>query len=270
MTSTQLSLSNAEGPVTPVDNQATVKGLKDGKTYTARIVTADTLAEARAAIEDAIDLTPGGGRGMSAFGLVRSADPAPPAATQPFQIVPFNGSAGNPELVGQCGIDFTLVLDSSGSIGSTGIANLKLAANAFVDSLVDTGSSVSIASFATTGVQRLQATALTTANLATIKGSYATLTSDGRTNWEDGLIKAQGTFGGFTGGRPDLVIVITDGNPNQINSGGGTSQAGTTSAVNRALVQANAIKVGGTHMFSIAVGSGISLPPIRAITNDSP
>ena len=36
-----------EGPVAPVDNQATVENLKNGKDYTARIVSADTLATQR-------------------------------------------------------------------------------------------------------------------------------------------------------------------------------------------------------------------------------
>ena len=110
----------------------------------------------------------------------------------------------------KCGLDFGLVLDSSGSIGSTGIANLKLAANAFVDSLVDTGSKVAVTSFSTespgliTGGnpgQNLAPTALTTANLPTIKGSYNNLISSGWTNWEDGLFEMQNFFPPVQWGR---------------------------------------------------------------------
>ena len=84
-------------------------------------------------------------------------------------------------------MEFGLVLDSSGSIGDTGIANLKTAANAFVDSLVDTGSKVAVTSFSTTspgtGGVNLAPTALTSANLPTVKNSYDNLNSNGCTNW---------------------------------------------------------------------------------------
>ena len=51
----------------------------------------------------------------------------------------YTPSDPNPTLAAQCGLDFGLVLDSSGSIGNTGIQNLKTATNAFVDARVDTG-----------------------------------------------------------------------------------------------------------------------------------
>ena len=52
----------------------------------------------------------------------------------------YTPSLPNPTLEAQCGLDFGLVLDSSGSIGNTGIQDLKDATDAFVDALVDTGS----------------------------------------------------------------------------------------------------------------------------------
>ena len=105
------------------------------------------------------------------------------------------------------------------------MANLKVASNAFVDSLVDTGSTVSVTSFADNGSGPSGGHRADHAEPRAIKGSYATLTSNGRTNWQDGLLKAQSTFAGFhrTARRavPTCVIVITDGNPNTINNGGG-------------------------------------------------
>ena len=80
--------SEIEGPIAPVDNQATVEGLKDGRDYTARIVSAATLAEASAATEPAVDLTPGGPRGMVArVSLPTPANgPAQPVASGTFRV----------------------------------------------------------------------------------------------------------------------------------------------------------------------------------------
>ncbi len=285
------NLSAVEGPVSTVDNQATVENLKDGRTYTARIVSADTLVDAASATEDAVDLTPGGPRGAMARGLAITAagDLAAAVASPPFTISPYKESLGNPELAAKCGLDFALVLDSSGSIGSTGIANLKSAANTFVDSLVDTGSSVSVVSFSTaspgtgTGTApapvNLAPTALTGANLTTIKNSYRNLRSNGSTNWQDGLAKSQDRFSfpapgpGSTPGAPDLVVFITDGNPNTVGispptpSSQNASPDGSKAAVDPAIDLANAMKTSGVHMFGIAVGGNITLNPIRAITN---
>ncbi len=209
--------------------------------------------------------------GMVAAGVVATATPAAAA----FTISPYNQSTDNPTLASQCGLDFGLVLDSSGSIGDTGIANLKTAANAFVDSLVDTGSKVAVTSFSTTspgtGGTNLAPTNLTAANVNTIKNSYSNLQSDGWTNWQDGLTKMQAYFPQFTGGSPDLMVFITDGNPNTIGNGPGNNASpdGSTTAVNPAISIANSMKTSGTKMFGIAVGGNITLNPIMAITNQT-
>ncbi len=54
--------------------------------------------------------------GLVSAGVVATAAPA--AAS--FTIPPFNASTDNPVLASQCGLDFGLVLDSSGSIGDDG------------------------------------------------------------------------------------------------------------------------------------------------------
>ncbi len=164
--------------------------------------------------------------------------------------------------------------------------NLKVAADAFVDALVDTGSKVAVTSFSSsspgTGSNptpfNLSPTPLTTANLSKpdntgIKDSYRGLNSSGSTNWQDGLLKMQNFFPQFSGSAPDLVIMITDGNPNRINSaGGGTESAtpdGSRKATNPAIAIANGMKTDGVHMFAIKVGTG-NLNPIKAITYDTP
>ena len=123
--------TDLEGP-TIVDNQATIEDLKNGKEYTARIVSADSEAQAEAAVEDAIDVD--GPRGSMASGRVvarNGGSTAPTTASQDVTIVPLaNGE--NPDLIPKCGIGISLVLDVSGSIGSQ-IGNLRIAANAFLD-----------------------------------------------------------------------------------------------------------------------------------------
>lgn len=183
----------------------------------------------------------------------------------------YTATTPNPGLAAGCGLDFTLVLDTSGSIDGPGMINLKKAADAFVDSLVDTGSKLSISSYATIGSVLLPATALTGTNLTDIKASYNSLTAEGFTNWEDGLLKAQDTFSGFDAGHPDLVVMITDGIPSTINkSGGGTVSVPTIPtyvAANAAISLTNGFKTDhGIQVFGIGVGSGIDTNMINRLT----
>ena len=135
---------------------------------------------------------------------------------------------GNPDLGQACGLDFALVIDRSGSVAGAGASlTVRNAAKAFLGALVDTGSRVSLTSFAATATVDNAATPLTSANLAGLNAKVDGLTFGGLTNWEDALIKAQSTFGAFTpAGRPPLVVVITDGNPNRWMDGTSVSSSG--------------------------------------------
>jgi len=101
---------------------------------------------------------------------------------------------------------------------------------------------------------------------------------DGRTNWEAGLIAAQGI-------NADLVIFFTDGNPTAYNVANGNCAGGTvaigqvtgvpafpgfsnTTALNNAIVQANAIKAQGKHMFVAAVGDDLNLSNCKKISGN--
>ncbi|MCB0901808.1 MAG: VWA domain-containing protein [Actinobacteria bacterium] len=199
-------------------------------------------------------------------GLAIAAAPATATVTPP---VP------NPPLNAKCGLNFALILDSSGSIGTEGMENLKDASDAFTEALVDTGSMVSVTSFATQSPgyidynwpnpspgQNLAPTALTSANLPTIQGSYGNLVSYGSTNWQDGFLKSQATFSGFAPATaPDLAVLITDGYPNTTNGGIGDP-------LGEAVKIANEMKNADVHMFGIGVGEGVNTSAIKAVTSD--
>ncbi|MFC9560217.1 VWA domain-containing protein [Agromyces sp. NPDC056965] len=180
---------------------------------------------------------------------------------------PYDPSDPNPDLPDVCGLDFALILDKSGSIGDTGMENLKDAADAFTDALKDTGSQVSVTSFDQDAALLQSAIDLTSANLGAIQGSYSGLASDGWTNWKRGLEVGLGSFGGFSDSPVELTIVITDGNPNTVDpANGGEFSDGSPEAVNPAIAQANSIKGDPSHVFVVAVGPNVSLGPIEAIS----
>jgi hypothetical protein len=150
--------------------------------------------------------------------------------------------AANPDLHAFCGLDFVLVLDRSGSVASDG-ALVKGAAIAFLEKLQNTGSTVSLVSFAGTASIDRPPTALTSANLSALKGTVNGLVFGGSTNWHDALLKAESAF--LPAGPPPLVVIVTDGHP---NAGGGLPTA---------VSKANDLKAAGSHIFALGVqGSG--------------
>ncbi|WP_395243785.1 VWA domain-containing protein [Agromyces sp. MMS24-K17] len=174
----------------------------------------------------------------------------------------------NPDLQDACGIDVAFVLDKSKSLGASGIVSLKSATNAFAAALVDTGSQVSITAFDQDATVLLPATDLTSAGLPAIRDSYAGLEFGGYTNWKRGLQVGHETFPGFADGRAELTIVITDGLPNTVDpSKPAEFPDGSFAAVAPAVLQANDVKLSGSHVLVVAVGPEVALPPIEAISS---
>ena len=169
---------------------------------------------------------------------------APAHAVSPVQTL-------NPNLpASACGLDFALVLDRSGSVSAT---TVKTAAKAFLTELADTGSTVSLTSFASTASQDGGPVSLTSGVLLdSLTESVDSMSFGGSTNWQDGLVAAREQFSGFPGGQPDLVVVITDGNANKYNGGGNGSSFSQT-AEDMAVIEANAIRAQGVHMFAVGV-----------------
>ncbi|MDR3643426.1 MAG: VWA domain-containing protein [Candidatus Doudnabacteria bacterium] len=184
--------------------------------------------------------------------------------------------AANPPLPARtCGLDIALVLDNSGSINGS-LPQMKSAVNNFISSLLPgTPTDFSVTYFNTAGHVQQVFTNSTTSLASAINNIPA---SGGDTNWEDGLLKAAGTFDPRPGSlHPNLIIFASDGVPNKYNvygSGGsvtGTqgngSNGGDPLALSAAVTEANAIKTSGTRIVTLGIGSSINQANMVAISS---
>ncbi len=78
----------------------------------------------------------------------------------------------------------------------------------------------------------------------------------GTTNWDAGLRRGSQTKQ-RPGDKPDLVVFLTDGNPNRWAGGGTGVEEGFYSAMDPAANAANQLKA-NSHMFAIGVGAGVT------------
>ncbi|MBQ8383282.1 MAG: VWA domain-containing protein [Clostridia bacterium] len=124
--------------------------------------------------------------------------------------------------------DIVLLLDRSGSMAGSPLANLKNGAKKFIDIIdeatdgsqdgqIGLGSRIGIVSFADTAVQDTQ---LIT-SVAALKGAVDALSADGLTNHEDAFAKGLALFD-MTSTNAKVMIMFTDGvttaggNPNTV------------------------------------------------------
>ena len=190
--------------------------------------------------------------------------------------------AANPDLNKACGLDVLMILDESGSIASSNATDdVQRAFTAFVESLNNTGSSMSVVEFST--VARLPSIG------GLPGGEYITIVDATRddledyidddydpankTNWEDAL-----RVGRYMAPRPDpeiphLVVFITDGDPTAVVrnsqvtpieyqtkvplSDNEVSDASGNAGATPAISNANALKADGSHILAIGVGAAL-------------
>ncbi len=147
--------------------------------------------------------------------------------------------------------DVMLVLDRSASISGSEMTNMKNAAIAFMGALnPDGGVHMGQSSFSTTGTLDLHLTGDQTAIAAAING----ISPSGFTNLYDGLTLATAELddSNTTYERPavpDIMIVVTDGNPNEP----GTDDNAETVAANAA----DAARAAGIEIYVVGVGGDV-------------
>ena len=170
--------------------------------------------------------------------------------------------AVNPPLGQSCGLDVALVLDSSGSISTTELTQMKDAFESFVSAfLPETPTQFSVTDFDTTA-SVLQSF---TDDTVLINLAINSPTSGGSTNWEDGLLKAQDTLAASRGDVPNLVVFASDGNPNRLGTAG--TSATEAEAVQAAVLVANDIKTAGTRIITLGIGNDLDAANLEDISS---
>jgi hypothetical protein len=135
----------------------------------------------------------------------------------------------------RCGGNFGMLVDTSGSIGSTNMTNVRGGITQFINSFAGTPIKLQVVRFSSTA-STLGAGAgwsryydmLVEADVADLKAQVATLTSNGSTNWEDALFRMFMNSDGTTQQLlPDTLIFFTDGMPtyNRLNASSATAPA---------------------------------------------
>jgi len=158
-------------------------------------------------------------------------------------------------------LDMMLVIDRSGSIDSTELGQLKTAGKAFVDAVSPStaGTHVGQSSFATTGTLDLHLNDTP----ATIKAAIDALVSGGFTNLKEGIEKATGELDSADPHErpaiPDVMVIMTDGNPNQPPDDANARATGKAAA--------DAAKAAGIEIFVVGIGADVDATYLKTIAS---
>jgi hypothetical protein len=183
----------------------------------------------------------------------------------------WQSSRNNPSFPAACGLRVALVLDVSGSVGSS-LPSLKTAAKTFTNSLVGTPSQLALFTFASTAPanstnnQNRPVTPVSTQTGAdTVNAWIDGLTSNGGTNWDRGIYQVAQSGSTF-----DIAVIITDGNPTFYGNQEGPGNFTRFREIENGIFSANAVKAEGTRMIAVGVGSGVSGPAANLISISGP
>lgn len=170
--------------------------------------------------------------------------------------------AANPTLPDSCGLDLVYIMDSSGSISNTELADMKEFYTDLTNALLpDTETEIAFVDFGTTGTLTLDYTDNKTAILEAINDP----TIGGQTNWQDALVTAHDEFNNRLD-KPDLYVFASDGEPNRIGEGP-TIPVITPFAVLFAYVEANQIKLDGARIETLGVGNSLNADNFIALSS---
>lgn len=154
------------------------------------------------------------------------------------------------------GLNIAIVADMSGSVAdSSEFGDLTSALNDFVSSLLPgPNMEISLTEFGD------NATILTplTNNVGTLDNAIGQLSNQGSTNWDVGLTDGYSTLTNLTSKAPRILILATDGYPNQ--------PGGSGTALYDAAVEANTIKAAGVHILAVGLGDDVAVNNLEAIS----
>jgi Mg-chelatase subunit ChlD len=182
-------------------------------------------------------------------------------------ITPIYTTTTNPTLGQSCGVDMALVLDSSGSIDSTELAQMKTAMNDFVDAFLPaTPTQIAVVDFDSSGF----VTQGFTNNVTDLQNAINATTSGGFTNWDDALYDARTLFPNRAA-NPDLIVFATDGNPtarfgHPPNPTPATSVSEYLSMLS-AIEEADAARGAGTRIISLGIGNDLDTNNLIAVSS---
>ena len=122
----------------------------------------------------------------------------------------------------RCGGNFGMVVDTSGSIGSTNMTSVKSGITAFVNAFAGTPIKLQVVRFSTNATTLGAGTGwsryydmLVDSDVADLKTQVGTLSSTGSTNYEDAMFRMFNNKDGTVQSTlPDTLIFFTDGIPN--------------------------------------------------------
>jgi uncharacterized repeat protein (TIGR01451 family)/LPXTG-motif cell wall-anchored protein len=170
----------------------------------------------------------------------------------------------NPTISQSCGLDIALVIDTSSSIDSTELGQMKTALTGFVTALTGTPTQFSVTKFGTNANKLLDFTSDSTLVNNTINAIPVSPYGTQGTNWKEGIIAARGTFDPRTS-KPNLMIFASDGNPTFPNCGGGST---CSDDVNAAVTEANIAKSSplNIRILALGIGDGLLVENLKAIS----
>ncbi|MDO8559602.1 MAG: VWA domain-containing protein [bacterium] len=160
-------------------------------------------------------------------------------------------------------LDMMLVIDRSGSIDSTTeLPLLKTAAKAFVDAVNPStaGTHVGQSSFSDTGTLDLHLSD----SEATIDAAIDALVNGGFTNLKEGIELATGELDSADPHErpvvPDVMVIMTDGNPNRPNGNVTLDKAAAKTA-------ADAAKAAGVEIYVVGIGGDVDATFLKTIAS---
>ncbi|MFM2070955.1 MAG: hypothetical protein RLZZ623_1218, partial [Actinomycetota bacterium] len=133
----------------------------------------------------------------------------------------------------RCGGNYGVIVDTSGSIGSTDMGTVRTGVNSFIDTFAGTPVKIEVVTFSTTATT-LGAGAswskyydmLVDTDVSALKTLVNGMNSNGSTNWEDGFFRMlKNSDGSVQAQLPSTILFFTDGIPNRSRLDGTTGTA---------------------------------------------